>query len=48
MGMTLSEKILSRHAGRDVKAGEFILADIAATMSHDANRPLAIEVFEEM
>lgn len=48
MGMTIAEKILSRHVGRDVKVGEIVLADIDATMSHDANRPLALEVFEEM
>lgn len=48
MGMTMAEKILSRHAGREVKAGEIIVADIDATMSHDANRPLALEIFEEM
>ncbi len=48
MGMTIAEKIFSRHVGRDVKAGEIVLADIDATMSHDANRPLALEVFEEM
>jgi 3-isopropylmalate/(R)-2-methylmalate dehydratase large subunit len=48
MGMTMAEKILSNHTGRDVKVGEIVLADIDATMSHDANRPLAIEIFEEM
>ena len=48
MGMTMAEKILSRHAGRNVKAGEIVLADIDATMSHDANRPLALEAFEEL
>jgi 3-isopropylmalate/(R)-2-methylmalate dehydratase large subunit len=44
----MAEKIFSRHAGRTVRAGEIILADIDVTMSHDANRPLAIEAFEEM
>ena len=48
MGMTMAEKILSNHTGRDVKVGEIVLANIDATMSHDANRPLAIEIFEEM
>jgi 3-isopropylmalate/(R)-2-methylmalate dehydratase large subunit len=48
MGMTMAEKILSNHAGRKVKAGEIVLADIDATMSHDANRPLAIDSFNQM
>jgi 3-isopropylmalate/(R)-2-methylmalate dehydratase large subunit len=48
MGMTLAEKILSQHAGRDVKPGEIIVADIDGTVSHDANRPLALEAFERM
>jgi len=48
MGMTLSEKILSKHAGRSVKPGEFILAKIDATLSHDANRPLVVDAFKDM
>ena len=40
MGMTLVEKILSNHSGRTVRPGEFVLANIDATVSHDANRPL--------
>ena len=48
MGMTLAEKIFSRHAGHEVKPGEIIVADIDATMSHDANRPLALDVFKQL
>jgi 3-isopropylmalate/(R)-2-methylmalate dehydratase large subunit len=48
MGMTLAEKILSSHTGRDVKAGEFVLANIDGMMTHDINRPLALEVFQQM
>jgi 3-isopropylmalate/(R)-2-methylmalate dehydratase large subunit len=48
MGMTLVEKILSNHVGRIVKPGEFVLANIDATMSHDANRPLVVDAFKEM
>lgn len=48
MGMTLAEKILSRHAGHKVNPGEIVLAQVDATMSHDANRPLALEVFQRM
>ncbi len=46
--MTLVEKILSNHVGRSVKQGEFVLAKIDATMSHDANRPLAVDAFNDM
>lgn len=48
MGMTLTEKILSRHAGLNVLPGEIIVADVDAVFSHDSNRPLALEVFKEM
>lgn len=48
MGKTIAEKILGKHAGREVEAGEIVIADIDFMMSHDGNRPLSIEVFEEM
>ena len=48
MGMTLSEKILSRHAGRDVVPGEIILADVDAAFTHDSNRLAALEIFKQM
>jgi 3-isopropylmalate/(R)-2-methylmalate dehydratase large subunit len=48
MGMTLAEKIFSEHAGRDVRPGEILIADIDSMVTHDANRPLALEVFQKM
>jgi len=48
MGQTLAEKIFSKHAGREVKPGEIIVADIDSMMTHDANRPLALDVFQRM
>jgi len=48
MGMTLAEKILAAHAGREVKTGEIIVADIDSMLTHDANRPLALEIFQRM
>ena len=48
MGMTLAEKIFSEHAGRAVKAGEIVVADLDAMMTHDGNRPLALDVFRRM
>ena len=46
--MTLAEKILSRHAGREVKPGEIVLATVDATVSHDSNRPQAAEIFHNL
>lgn len=48
MGKTMAEKILGKHAGKEVLAGEIVIADLDFLMSHDANRPLTIQVFEEM
>lgn len=48
MGMTLAEKIFSKHVGRDVKAGEIVVADLDAMMTVDANRPLGLDVFRRM
>ncbi len=48
MGKTIAEKILGSHAGKAVSAGEIVIADLDFLMSHDANRPLSIQVFQEM
>jgi len=48
VGKTIAEKILGRHAGRETSAGEIVMADVDFIMSHDGNRPLSIQVFEEM
>jgi 3-isopropylmalate/(R)-2-methylmalate dehydratase large subunit len=47
-GLTVAEKILSRHAGRPVRAGAFVIADIDGVMATDATAPLAIVAFREM
>jgi 3-isopropylmalate/(R)-2-methylmalate dehydratase large subunit len=47
VGKTIAEKILGRHAGEDVTAGEIVVADIDFMMSHDGNRPLSIQVFTD-
>ncbi len=47
-GMTLAEKILSRHAGdQKVEPGELILAQVDLTMANDITAPLAIRAFKE-
>ena len=48
MGMTITEKILAAHAGReDVKPGENIWCDVDVLMTNDVIAPQMIGVFEE-
>jgi 3-isopropylmalate/(R)-2-methylmalate dehydratase large subunit len=47
-GLTMAEKILSKKAGKTVKAEEFVVADIDFIMAHDGTAPLAIERFSEL
>ncbi|MCK5113802.1 MAG: 3-isopropylmalate dehydratase large subunit [Phycisphaerae bacterium] len=48
MGMTITEKIMARHAGRsDVTPGENIWCDIDVLMTHDICGPGTIGIFEE-
>ena len=48
MGKTISEKIFSEKSGKDVKAGDFVLANIDVAMIHDITGPLAIKAFKEI
>ena len=45
---TIAEKILSRHSGKNVSAGDIVYCDIDFMMAHDANGPMAIKAFENM
>jgi len=45
---TLVEEIFSRRLGRQVTAGEIVLVDVDAIMSHDNTTPLAIKAFSEI
>ncbi|MFQ5330475.1 MAG: 3-isopropylmalate dehydratase large subunit, partial [Thermodesulfobacteriota bacterium] len=45
---TIVEKILSRHAGREVSAGELAIVNVDAAMATDATAPFAIKAFREM
>lgn len=48
MGMTITEKILAKHAGRkEVSPGENIWVDIDVLMTHDVCGPGTIGIFEE-
>ncbi len=47
--MTITEKILARHAGKDsVSPGELIEVDIDLALANDITAPLAIKVFDEL
>lgn len=47
MSMTITEKILARHAGKDsVSPGELILADVDLSLANDVTAPIAIEELE--
>ncbi len=49
MGMTMTEKILASHAGRDrVEPGEIIEAKIDLALANDITAPLSLEEFEKV
>ena len=49
MGMTMTQKILARHVGKDsVTAGEFINADLDLVLGNDITTPPAINEFKKM
>lgn len=49
MGMTMTQKILADHAGLDqVKAGQFIEADLDMVLGNDITAPVAIDEFNKM
>ncbi len=48
MGKTIAEKILSAHSGKDVYAGDIVIADVDFMMGQDGTSPLAIRAFRDM
>ena len=48
MGQTLAEKIISKHAGHEVKAGELVIADVDVTAVQDGTGPLTIQEFKKL
>jgi 3-isopropylmalate/(R)-2-methylmalate dehydratase large subunit len=48
MGMTLSEKILSEHAGKEVRAGEIAVVKVDLAYTQDGTGPLAVRRIQEM
>ncbi|HHX24380.1 MAG: 3-isopropylmalate dehydratase large subunit [Tepidanaerobacteraceae bacterium] len=48
MGMTITEKILAKHSGKDfVEPGELIMADVDLALANDITGPVAIEEFKK-
>jgi homoaconitate hydratase family protein len=45
---TLVEEIFRRRLGRTISAGEIVMVDVDAIMSHDNTTPLAIKAFNEI
>ncbi|HRQ33425.1 MAG TPA: aconitase family protein, partial [Anaerolineales bacterium] len=48
MAQTISEKIISRHAGKPVKAGDIAIVHVDGVMATDATAPFAIKSFRAM
>ena len=49
MGMTMTQKILAAHSGlKEVKAGQFIEADLDIVLANDITGPVAIKEFQKM
>ena len=42
MEKTISEKIISEHVGKEMKAGDIAVVDVDMVMSHDGTGPLAV------
>lgn len=48
MSQTIAEKIISRHAGQTVHAGDIAIVQVDGVMATDATAPLAIRAFRAM
>ena len=48
MGQTLAEKIISEHAGHEVKAGELVIAKVDVTAVQDGTGPLTVQEFKKL
>ncbi|MFT7860932.1 MAG: 3-isopropylmalate dehydratase large subunit [Sulfurimonas sp.] len=47
MGQTITEKIFSEHAGKEVYAGEIVRSPIDMVIGNDITTPISIKAFEE-
>jgi len=47
MGLTITEKIFSDHAGYEVRAGDIVIVPIDMVIGNDITTPISIKAFEE-
>ncbi len=47
-GQNLTEKIISRHAGKGVRPGDMVVADVDIALAQDGTAPLAIRQIEKL
>ncbi|MDD3437170.1 MAG: aconitase/3-isopropylmalate dehydratase large subunit family protein, partial [Candidatus Gastranaerophilales bacterium] len=48
MGLTLAEKIISKHSGKEVRAGELTIANIDVCAVQDGTGPLTVQEFKKI
>ena len=48
MGQTIAEKIFSNHVGAACKTGDFVVCTPDLLMTHDANRPLTVDMLQKL
>jgi len=48
MGYTLAEKIIAQRIGREVGAGDFVVAPVDLLLAHEGTGPLALDQFETL
>lgn len=48
MGKTIAEKIISEHAGRDIKAGDVVVTNVDICLAQDGSGPLAVRQIEKL
>ena len=48
MGMTLVEKIISEHAGKEVHAGELVISKVDVSAVQDGTGPLTVQEFKKL
>ena len=48
MGQTLAEKIISEHAGKNVKTGELVIAKVDVCAVQDGTGPLTVQEFKKL
>ncbi len=48
MGKTLAEKIIGEHAGKEVSAGEIVIASVSVALVQDGTGPLAVRQLQKL